>query len=326
MENNLDNRQGSDSVTGSGVKSEFNSDTKSFSRMVKEEIFRAGADDMCCVKAEFSGLLLFGTQWIQKDGIKITTENPDVVGCFAELARMLGLEAEVRQNTEKSVKYTAQISDTVKVAQLLYDLNLLDETDGCIKYHVSRDITQKMCCKRAFVRGAFMGAGTISDPSKNYNMEIITPRKQLCEETAELMRSLDFECKVITRKNKYVIYIKNSDRIADILSFLGAYKSQMELLNIKIEKEIRNDLNRTANSETSNLIKTINASVEQIQAIQKIDKLIGLDSLPDELREIALLRLKNKDLSLSELGGLLNPPLTKSGVNHRMKKILNYVE
>lgn len=324
MENNLDIQK--DSETISDIKSELNTDIKSFSRMVKEEIFRADIGDMCCVMAEFSGLLLFGTQWIHKDGVKITTENPDVMGCFAELARMLGIEAEVRQNTEKSVKYTAEITDTVKVAQLLYDLNLLDENEGGIKYHVSRDITQKMCCRRAFIRGAFMGAGTISDPNKNYNMEIVSPRKQLCEETAELMRSLEFDCKIINRKNKYVIYVKNSDRIADILSFLGAYKSQMELLNIKIEKEIRNDLNRTANSETSNLLKTINASVEQIQAIHRIDKLVGLDSLPDDLREIALLRLENKDLSLSELGELLNPPLTKSGVNHRMKKIMNYVE
>ncbi len=301
-----------------------NTDVKSFSRMVKEEIFRADIGDTCCAMAEFSGLLLFGAQRIQKDGIRISTENPDVMGCFAELARILGFEASVKQTTEKSVKYIAEVMDTVRVAQLLYDLNLLDESDGSIKYHVSHNVVKKMCCKRAFVRGAFMGAGTISDPNKNYNMEIVTPRPELCEEAAELLRSLEFECKIINRKNKYVIYIKNSDRIADILSFLGAYKSQMELLNIKIEKEIRNDLNRTANSETSNLIKTINASVEQIQAIQKIDKLVGLDNLPDELREIAVLRLENKDLSLSELGNLLNPPLTKSGVNHRMKKIMNY--
>lgn len=305
--------------------SELNSDIKSFSRMVKQELFRIDSGDMCCSAAEFSGLLLFGTQCIKKDEIKITTENSDVIGCFANLSRALGLEASIRQNNEKSVKYTAKIVDTVKVAQLLYDLDLIDN-NGEIKYHVSREIVKKSCCIRAFIRGAFMGAGAISDPNKNYNMEIVSHRKALCDETAELLRELNFDCKIIPRKNKYVIYIKNSDRIADILSFLGAYKSQMELLNIKIEKEIRNDLNRTANSETSNLIKTINASVEQIQAIQRIDKLMGLDNLPEDLREIALLRLENKDLSLSELGKLLNPPLTKSGVNHRMKKILNYIE
>lgn len=301
-------------------------EVKSFSRMVKEEIFRIDEENMCCIKAEFSGILLFGAQKIKKDGISLITENPSVLGAFVSLARSLGLEFEVHQNTEKSIKYTAKISDTVLVAQILYDLNLLDEGTGEVCCRLSAQTLQKLCCRRAFLRGAFLGAGVLSDPNKNYNLEIVTHCEQLCDELLGLLKSLDFEFKKVFRRNKYVLYLKNSEQIADLLSFLGAYKSQMELINIKIEKEIRNDVNRAANSETSNLIKTINASVEQIQAIQKIDKMIGLESLPDDLREIALLRLENKDLSLSELGGLLNPPLTKSGVNHRMKKIMAYID
>lgn len=314
MNNMTDIRQGKEGRNGGA---------KSFSRAVKDEIFRAGEYDMCCVKAEFLGLLIFGAQVVQKDKIKISTDNSSVLGAFVSIARSLGMEAVVHQSSERNVKYTAVFNDTVKVAQILYDLSLFNET-GDISYRLSEHILKKICCKRAFLRGAFLGAGTISDPNKNYNLEFVTPGGKLCDDMNVLLASLGFEFKKIIRRNKCVMYVKNSDQIADLLSFLGAYKSQMELLNIKIEKEIRNNFNRTANGETSNINKTIIASVEQIQAIQKVDKLIGLDNLPDDLREIAFLRLKYKDLSLSELGELLNPPLTKSGVNHRMRKIMNY--
>lgn len=299
---------------------------ESFSRRVKDEIFRAASDDMCCVMAEFSGLILFGTQNIHKDGIEFTTENQSVLGSFVSLARSLGLEAEVRQHSENTLRYTARLSDNVKVAQLLYDIDMMDAESGDILRHISRRVTERTCCKRAFARGAFLGSGTISDPKKNYNLEIVTPSGELCRELSEMLRSIEFEFKTAVRKNKHVLYIKNSESISDFLSFLGAYNSQMQLLNIKIEKEIRNGFNRVANGETSNLVKTINAAVDQICAIQEVDRLIGLDNLPEDLREIARLRLENKEVSLSELGKLLDPPLTKSGVNHRMKKIIGYLE
>lgn len=304
---------------------EVAAETKSFSRLVKQEIFRSEISDNCCVRAEFLGLILFGAQTVEKNLIRFVTENPDVMGRFVELARWMGVEAVIRQTNDKSLRYFIELTDTVKIAQLLYDLSILDSS-GEIIFHIVPEKVKKTCCKRAFLRGALMGAGVVSDPNKNYNLEIVTPNSKLCDELIYMLSSINFDFHKIVRKNKYVAYIKNSEQISDILSLLGAYKSQMELLNIKIEKEIRNDVNRTANSETSNIIKIINASVDQIQAIQKIEKRIGLNNLPEDLREIALLRLENKELSLSELGKLLNPPLTKSGVNHRMKKILKYSE
>lgn len=300
-------------------------ETKSFSRMVKNEIFKSEIIDKCCIRAEFLGLVLFGAQTVEKNLIRFVTENPDVMGRFVKLARFMGIEAVIRQTNDKSLRYFIELTDTVKIAQILYDMSMLDSS-GEIRFRITPDIVKKTCCKRAFLRGAMLGAGIVSDPNKNYNLEIVTSNLGLCDELIELLSYINFDFHKIVRKNKYVAYIKNSEQISDILSLLGAYKSQMELLNIKIEKEIRNDVNRSANSETSNLIKTINASVDQIQAIQKIEKRMGLDNLPDDLREIALLRLDNKDLSLSELGNLLNPPLTKSGVNHRMKKILKYAQ
>ena len=295
----------------------------SFSRKIKRELYRAEPRDKCCVRSRFKGLILLGASEISKSGIKLRSDNPDVIGSFVETARRLGIEAEVRQSGDQNGKYKAEIRDSVRVAQLLYDLKMLGDDGEVIRR--SGDI-KKLCCKREFLKGAFLGAGAVSDPYKNYALEISAPDEALCGDIVRLFKDFDFPMQLTPRKKKYVAYVKNSEVIEDILAFLGSCGSQMELINIKIEKEIRNDVNRNANGETSNLSRTINASVEQIKAIHKIRDTVGLDSLPDDLREIARLRLEHKDLSLTELGKCLNPPLTKSGVNHRLKKIMNCVK
>ena len=294
---------------------------RSFSRKVKRELYRIEPGEMCCVRSRFKGLVLFGAALFSKNEIRLVSDNPDVVGCFVELSRLLGIEAEVKQSG--GGKYSADARDSVKIAQLLYDLKLLDEGGGIL---MRAGEIKKMCCKREFLRGAFMGAGAVSDPNKNYALEISAPSRELCGDAARLFDDLGFKLQITARKKKYVAYVKNSEVIEDILALLGACTSQMELINIKIEKEIRNDANRGANGETSNLSRTINASVDQIKAIYQIRDTVGLDALPDDLREIARLRLEHKDLSLTELGRRLNPPLTKSGVNHRLKKIMKLVK
>lgn len=192
--------------------------------------------------------------------------------------------------------------------------------------HIDPTLIRKECCRRSLMRGIFLSCGTVIDPKKNYNLELVTPTVALCEELHTLLKKEGFPFKAVIRKSKCVLYLKNSEAISDFLMYMGAYQSQMELLNIKIEKEIRNDFNRTANSETANLEKTINAAVSQIQAIDTIQKTVGLDSLPEDLKEIALLRLRYKDMSLSELGAQMQPPLSKSGVNHRLKKLMKILE
>ncbi|MBQ2613736.1 MAG: DNA-binding protein WhiA [Clostridia bacterium] len=190
------------------------------------------------------------------------------------------------------------------------------------EFRIPKELIVRDCCQRALVRGAFLSGGTVIDPRKNYNLELVTPYAALSGDLLNLLREIGFPFKQVVRKGKYVLYLKNSESISDFLSYMGAFQAQMELLNIKIEKEIRNDFNRAANSETANIEKTINAAVMQIQAIDRLP----LEELPDELREVAMLRLKHKDKSLSELGKLMNPPLSKSGVNHRMKKLLQMAE
>ena len=171
-----------------------------------------------------------------------------------------------------------------------------------------------------------MGGGTIVDPNKNYNLEFLLPNEKLCSEFIAVLESLELSFKKTVRKGSLVVYVKNSETIGDALAYMGAFSSQMELLNVKIEKEIRNDMNRAANSETANMDKILTASAKQIKAIQKIETSIGLDNISDELREVAVLRNKYKDISLEVLGKMLTPPLSKSGVNHRIKKILSIAE
>lgn len=204
---------------------------------------------------------------------------------------------------------------------ILQEEKALDDGDF---YLIPKEMTENECCRKALIRGAFLGGGTIIDPKKNYNLELVAPDEELAREMQKVLQEAGFGFKSVKRKSKYVLYMKNSENISDFLSYIGAYQAQMELLNIKIEKEIRNEFNRAANSEIANLEKTINAAVEQIKAIERIQKTMGLEKLPEDLREVARLRLAHKDLSLSELGALMNPPMTKSGVNHRLKKLMQY--
>lgn len=298
---------------------------KSFSRMAKEELYKVENAESCCDMAEFAGLLLFGAT-ITQQSIRFVTENQDVLGCYVNISRRLGLEPVVKQLSDDSVRYVAETVDTIKIIQLLSDLNLIHPATGLIHYRIDQGVIKKECCRRAFVKGAFLGGGTVIDPRKNYNLEIVTSHFRLSQDLHALLQQVGFPFKSVVRKSKYVLYIKNSEQISDVLTYMGAFKAQMELLNVKIEKEIRNDFNRTANGETANLEKTINASVEQIKAIEKVEKYIGLDNLPDDLREIAVLRLAHKDLSMGELGSMLHPPLSKSGVNHRLRKIMRMAE
>ncbi len=191
------------------------------------------------------------------------------------------------------------------------------------QYRIPPELVTEECCKRAFIKGAFLGGGTVINPQKTYNLELTTPYPGLAEDMQHLLEEIGFSFKAVQRQAKEVLYLKNSESISDFLSYIGAFRAQMELLNIKIEKEIRNDVNRTANSEIANLEKTINASVEQVKAIEAVDRRIGIENLPEDLKEIAKLRLANRDASLSELGKMMDPPLTKSGINHRMKKLMN---
>jgi DNA-binding protein WhiA len=175
--------------------------------------------------------------------------------------------------------------------------------------------------KKEFLRETFLSNGSINNPEKEYHLEIVSDSNEIALVIADLLKGYGIVAKVIEKKYNYITYIKEAESIALFLNIIGAHKALLEFENIKVTHEMNNQINRVVNCETANLSKIINASIRQIEAINKIKDTVGLKSLPDNLREIAELRLKNPDIGLLELGSLLSPPLGKSGVNHRLKKI-----
>lgn len=298
---------------------------KSFSEFTKNELFKKDNSNDCCDFAELSGMMLFGSN-ITLKRIRFATENEDVLERYITLADRFDVKVGVTRTSDLSARCLAVVSNKDDILKLVERLGIIDSATGLIKYRISDQVIKNECCIRAFVKGVFLGGGTVIDPKKAYNLEIITPYMGLYNDFLDLLTRSGFEFKTVMRKSKYVLYTKRSEVIEDFLSFIGAFNAQMELINIKIDKEIHNSFNRSINIESANYDKTIDASVKHITAIEKIESKIGLDELPPDLKEIAQLRLDNKSMSLQELGKLLNPPLGKSGVNHRLKKIIEISE
>ena len=177
------------------------------------------------------------------------------------------------------------------------------------------------CCRRAFIRGCFLASGSISAPQKGYHFEIVTISEARAQQLQQLIYSCGIEAKTVVRKKYYVVYAKEGEQIADLLSLMEAPKARMEFENIRILKDVRNSVNRKVNCEAANLNKTANASLEQVRDIEYISEYYGLESLPENLKQAARLRFEKPDASLTELGKLMDPPVSKSGVNHRFKKL-----
>lgn len=288
---------------------------KSFSLKTKESLCRLEMGEICCCEAEMMGIIMFAGRFKGYE-IRVFLESRESIERFAELVkRCLGVKVEVE--TLKN-GFFCTLSDK-KLLQKIVEYETA--TSGFAEI-----VAKNECCRDSFLRGAFLGGGTVIDPNKNYNMEFVTHSKKIHDGFKALLDTMELKLRSVKRKNSFVLYTKNSDIICDALTHMGAFGAQMEVLNVKIEREVRNDFNRTANGETANMDKVITAAIRQIQAIEKIEAVMGLDGLSDELKEVAVLRKKYKDLSLDELGKKLMPPLSKSGVNHRLKKLLSIAE
>ena len=191
-------------------------------------------------------------------------------------------------------------------------------TDMTAVRHV---LIQNPCCRRAYIRGAFLASGSVSDPEKGYHFEIVCADSARAEQLSAMLESFGIEAKITLRKHSYILYVKEGSQIADILNVMEAHVGLMKFENIRILKEMRNSVNRQVNCETANLNKTVSAAVKQIEDIQYIQSTIGFEKLPENLAEIARLRLEQPGMSLKELGQMLTPPVGKSGVNHRLRKL-----
>lgn len=304
----------------------------SFSSKVKNEICRyTELTKQECI-AELSGIMkVSGTLSLGSGkalSFRVLTENPAIARLvFKLLKEHFDIHTKLMVTRSNSLKknnlYIVIINEELKIKNFLYEVAVLKEEDGMMEldYSIPESIVDSEVCKRAYIRGAFLGGGSISNPEKTYHLEFVTHDEDYAFKLSKLINSFDLGSKVIQRKNSFVVYVKDGEQIVDLLNIIGAHSSLLELENVRIMKEMRNNVNRLVNCETANLSKTVNAAVRQVDSIKLIQREIGLQRMPRNLREIAELRLNYPDESLKELGEMLDPPVGKSGVNHRLRRI-----
>ncbi|HIZ78298.1 MAG TPA: DNA-binding protein WhiA [Candidatus Lachnoclostridium stercorigallinarum] len=309
----------------------------SFSSRVKDELSRQVSPARHCQIAEIAAILsLCGRIQISADDrycIRIHTENVAVARKYFTLLKKtfnIVTDVTIRRNVHlrKNRVYTVTVGRHEDACRVLQAAKLIG-ADGEIRENLSvirNVVTQQACCRRAFIRGAFLAAGSVSDPEKFYHFEIVCATEAKAEQLREIMSTFDLDAKIVKRKKYYVVYIKEGSQIVDVLNVMEAPVSLMELENIRILKEMRNSVNRQVNCETANINKTVAASVKQIRDIEYIRDTIGFESLPENLEQMAQARLLKPDATLKELGEALEPPVGKSGVNHRLRRLSEIAE
>ncbi|MBQ1491142.1 MAG: DNA-binding protein WhiA [Blautia sp.] len=202
-----------------------------------------------------------------------------------------------------------------------FNIELVQCGEETAKAFLSPEITQRLCCRRAYLRGAFLAAGSMSDPEKSYHWEVVYPQEEGARTLASIMEECGFSPRVVARKKNFVVYVKDQDQISDLLAAMGAPVTVMELANVKILREMRGSVNRQVNCETANIGKTVSAAMRQLEDIDIIDRKAGLSSLPEALMQMAELRRRYPEATLQELGDLSEPRVGKSGVNHRLRRL-----
>lgn len=301
----------------------------SFASDTKNELCRI-EPQQCCRKAECYGLLLFGRSF-SSAGVSLTTENlstarraaqfaAEVTGAIMDVS-VLEIHKKVR-----AAAYTVSATGPDQAETVLYALG---HNGREISLHINLANLENACCRASFLRGAFLACGTVTAPEREYHLEFAIPYMNLAKDLFSLIRDvpeLNLEPRISRRNGSFMVYIKGGANVADFLTLLGAPDAAMNLLQVRMLKEVRNNVNRQTNFETANLEKTASAAAQEVLAIRKIEKRQGLSALPDELRELAALRLQYPEMSLRELGQHLTPPLSRSGVHHRLERILAFAE
>lgn len=287
----------------------------SFSNDVRREICSAVSDNdkrFVCLY----GMLLF-SRTLSPEHICFQTESSISAEFFGSLFRnVFRYSPECHENSRKD--------GTILYSYDINDKKIIDEIYQTYKFINVRTINSEIIVTNSiggFTAGIFLACGSVNDPSKEYHLEFSVPGEVLSEELIVLLGDIGVNAKTTIRRGQYIVYIKDSESIEDTLTFMGAQNCTLEIMNVKIYKDVRNKANRIANCDTANIDKVIKASMRQIEDIKLIDKVDGLDSLSAELREVAVMRLDNVDMSLQEIGDNLSVPISRSGVNHRFKKI-----
>ena len=304
-----------------------------FSSKAKNEMCRINMKRSCCKLAELAALIHTSGSVQQGNGkkasLKLTTENASIARRIFMLIKdsyQITPEVLVRRNRRlrKNNSYVLLVPVSKVTSKILEDTCIRMRTiDDNMEIQLDGNplLIRKRCCKRSYLRGAFLGGGSVSDPEKAYHLEFVAHSEKYGEALCELINDLGLHAKMIERKNNFVVYLKEGEHIVNLLSLIGAHTALLNFESIRIYKDMRNNINRIVNCETANLGKTINASIRQIENIEYIRERIGLANLSPSLREIADLRIKYPDASLRELGDMLSPQVGKSGVNHRLRKL-----
>ncbi len=305
----------------------------SFASDVKNELSRVETEKKCCQLAEIAGFLrVSGSIGLAGGGrfkIIITSENPAVIRHYKKLLQDyfdIGTLLEMREPSSAGKKraYKITIDAENRSEQILRETGILlvREGNNYISDGIYDGIVRSKCCKRAYLRGIFMGAGTMSDPEKSYHLEFVCGSQTLAHDLKKLINSfVDIQAKDFQRGNSFVVYMKKADYVGDMLGIIGADTHSLIIANTLVEKSVKNDANRMANCDNANTDRIVAAAMKQVKAVEKIEQKKSLGWLPEKLRQVAVLRKENPDISIKELGAMCDPPLTKSGINGRLKKI-----
>lgn len=307
----------------------------SFSSKTKNEVAHIRSEGRCCNRSALAGIMRVSGSLefagMNKMNLRMTTENAAVARLMFILLKKIykhhsALTMKENKNLNKHHTYEIFIENA---NEILLDLEILKEVNNNFTIHdlMPKTLLAKACCKRAYLRGIYLGGGSLSAPNKSYHLELITHNEAYAEALTAFMNQMyELGAKYTIRKKNYIVYIKESEKIVDFLNIIGAHQTLLAYENVRIIKQMRNNVNRVVNCETANLNKTIDAAYNQVNAINLLDQTIGIEHLPDKLMEVAILRLENPEATLVELGEMLIPPIGKSGVNHRLKKIVEMAE
>ncbi len=294
---------------------------QSFSYKAKAELCRTAVQRLCCARAECYGVLLYCNTFTMQE-VRIITENPEFA---ARLPRLFHRAFNVkfdRLPTEETPgsKLIFQITEPDKLRRIVDTLGY--DPRQSLVLHVNFAMLEEDCCRMSFLRGAFLAGGSVTDPEKRYHLELSTSHVQASREVSALLQEMGFLPRSVMRGGSAVIYFKQSEHIEDLLTTLGAPVAATEIMTAKVDKEIRNGANRAMNCDMANVNKTLDAVAAQQEAIEKLEKAGQLERLPEKIQETARLRMQNPELPLAQLAALFEPPISKSCLNHRIRKIM----
>ncbi len=293
----------------------------SFSAGAKAELCRSFPQKHCCALAECFGILLFCNSF-GSDGIRIITESREFAQRLPKLFRKaFGVTFDQQPEDVTSGKQNFQITDPGKIGDIMASYGF--DPKDTVSLHINLAVVEEDCCKAAFLRGAFLAGGSVTDPAKGYHLELTTVHQSVSREAYTLLQEvLSFYPKTAKRGGGQVLYLKQSDQISDCLAYLGASVAAMGIMEAKLEKELNNKVNRRCNCDEANTSKVVEAAQEQLAAIRLLRELGRFEQLPQKLQQAAMLREENPESSLTELAAMVEPPISKPAMNHRLKKLV----